>query len=211
MFTGIIEAIGAVRAIRPAGGGKIISVDLARAAEGVRLGDSVAVSGVCLTASRIAGHVADFDLSGETLARSTLVHAHTGLDVNIERAMPATGRFGGHIVLGHVDGLARVAAVNRQGDFTVFQFAADPDLLDEMVPKGSVAVDGISLTISAIDDKTFSVALIPTTLKETTLARLRLGDVVNIETDMLIKAVRKYINRLTPDGLTREKLRQHGF
>jgi len=210
MFTGIIEAAGTVRAVRPGGGGKVVTVDLGKAAQGVRPGDSVAVSGVCLTVSRLAGAAADFDVSGETLTKSTLSAVNTGAQVNLERAMAADGRFGGHIVLGHVDGTTRIAAIERQGSFTEMRFSAAAELLDEMVMKGSVAIDGISLTIAAIDEKGFSVALIPTTLKETTLGRARVGDVVNIETDILIKAVRKYIAK-SGGGLTIEKLREHGF
>jgi riboflavin synthase len=210
MFTGIIEAVGSLRAVRPGAGGKIIAVDLGRAADGVRPGDSIDVSGVCLTVSRMAGTTADFDLSRETLAKSTLADARPGVQVNVERAIAANGRFGGHIVLGHVDATARIAAIDRQGAFTVMRFAAAAELLDEMVMKGSVAIDGISLTVSAIDERGFSIAVIPTTLSETTLGRARVGDVVNIETDILIKAVRKYVTKLA-GGLTIEKLREHGF
>ncbi|MBE0537153.1 MAG: riboflavin synthase [Phycisphaerae bacterium] len=212
MFTGIIETVGTVRAVRSGGGGQVIAVELGQAAGGVRPGDSIAVSGVCLTVSRLAGTAADFDVSGETLARSTLAAVKAGMQVNLERALPADGRFGGHIVLGHVDGTGRLAAMEKRGSFTEMRFAVGAELLDEMVMKGSVAIDGISLTISEIDERGFSVALIPTTLKETTLSRARIGDVVNIETDILIKAVRKYISKLAGGGgLTVEKLREHGF
>ncbi|HPD47018.1 MAG TPA: riboflavin synthase [Anaerohalosphaeraceae bacterium] len=212
MFTGIIEAVGTVRSVRPGGGGKVFSVDLGKVAEGVRPGDSIAVNGVCLTVSRLTGAVADFDVSGETLTRSTLAMLGPGGRVNLERAMRADGRFGGHIVLGHVDGTARIAAIERRGEFVEMRFIADAPLLDEIVMKGSVAVDGISLTVAAIDGKGFSVALIPTTLGETTLGRARTGDVVNIETDILIKAVRKYLGKLAAgEGLTAEKLREYGF
>lgn len=212
MFTGIIEAVGTVRSVRPGGGGKVFSVDLGKVAEGVRPGDSIAVNGVCLTVSRLTGAVADFDVSGETLTRSTLAMLGPGGRVNLERAMAADGRFGGHIVLGHVDGTARIAAIERRGEFVEMRFIADVPLLDEIVMKGSVAVDGISLTVAAIDGKGFSVALIPTTLGETTLGRARTGDVVNIETDILIKAVRKYLGKLAAgEGLTAEKLREYGF
>lgn len=212
MFTGIIEAVGTVRSVRPGGGGKVFSVDLGKVAEGVRPGDSIAVNGVCLTVSRLTGAVADFDVSGETLTRSTLAMLGPGGRVNLERAMRADGRFGGHIVLGHVDGTARIAAIERRGEFVEMRFIADAPLLDEIVMKGSVAVDGISLTVAAIDGKGFSVALIPTTLGETILGRARTGDVVNIETDILIKAVRKYLGKLAAgEGLTAEKLREYGF
>ncbi len=211
MFTGIVESLGVVRSVRSSGGGRIIAIDLGKAADGVRSGDSISVSGVCLTVSRLTGTAADFDVSGETLGTSTLATVGAGAAVNIERAMAADGRFGGHIVLGHVDGTGRVAAIERQGSFTEMRFSAGAELLDEMVMKGSVAIDGISLTISAIDEKGFTIALIPTTLRETTLSRARVGDVVNIETDILIKAVKKYVGKSAGGGLTVEKLREHGF
>lgn len=213
MFTGIIEAGGTVRLVRSAVAGKVVGVDLGLLARGAGLGDSIAINGVCLTISRLSGSVADFDVSAETLAKSTIGGLQAGGVVNMERAMAADGRFGGHMVLGHVDGTARIEAIDRQGDFCEMRFAAVAELLDEMVAKGSVAVDGISLTIASLDEKGFSIALIPTTLKESTLGAAKVGDVVNIETDMLIKAVRKYLAKIAgpQQGMTIEKLRECGF
>ncbi len=213
MFTGIIEAAGTVRSVRAAASGKIVGVDLGPLAQGAESGDSIALNGVCLTISRLSGSVADFDVSAETLAKSTIGRLQAAAAVNLERAMPADGRFGGHMVLGHVDGTARIEAIDRRGDFCEMRFAAPAELLDEMVAKGSVAVDGISLTIASLDEKGFSIALIPTTLRQTTLGAAKVGDVVNIETDVLIKAVRKYLGKITgpPQGLTIEKLRERGF
>ncbi len=213
MFTGIIEAAGAVRSVRSAGSGKVVGIDLGPLAQGAGSGDSIAIDGVCLTISRLSGSVADFDVSAETLAKSTIGRLQAAAAVNLERAMAADGRFGGHMVLGHVDGTARIKAIDRRGDFCEMRFAAAAELLDEMVSKGSVAVDGISLTIASLDEKGFSIALIPTTLRETTLGTAKVGDVVNIETDVLIKAVRKYIGKIAGprQGLTIEKLRECGF
>ncbi len=213
MFTGIIEAAGAVRSVRSAGGGKVVGIDLGPLARGAQTGDSISINGVCLTISHLSGSVADFDVSAETLARSTIGGLQAAAAVNLERAMAANGRFGGHMVLGHVDGTARIEAIDRHGDFCEMRFAAAAELLDEMVTKGSVAVDGISLTIASLDEKGFSIALIPTTLRETTLGTAKVGDVVNIETDMLIKAVRKYLGKIAgpQQGLTIEKLRECGF
>jgi riboflavin synthase len=213
MFTGIIEAVGAVRSARPAGGGKVVSVELGRCAEGAKPGDSIAINGVCLTVSRLSGTVGDFDVSGETLAKSTIGELGAGATVNLERAMAADGRFGGHIVLGHVDGTATIKGIDKKGEFVEMTFAAEAKVLDEMVNKGSVAVDGISLTIAKMDEGGFSIALIPTTLKDTTLGKARVGDVVNIETDILIKAVRKQLEKILPGGgtLTAEKLKEFGF
>ena len=213
MFTGIIEAVGTVRSVRSAAAGKVVGIDLGPLARGAGTGDSIAVNGVCLTISRLSGLVADFDVSAETLAKSTIGRLQAAGVVNMERAMPADGRFGGHMVLGHVDGTARIEAIARRGDFCEMRFAAAAELLDEMVAKGSVAVDGISLTIASLDEKGFSIALIPTTLKETALGTAKVGDVVNIETDMIIKAVRKYLGKIAGGGrgLTIEKLRECGF
>ena len=213
MFTGIIEAVGMVRSVRSAAAGKVVGIDLGLLGQGSGAGDSIAVNGVCLTISRLSGSVADFDVSAETLARSTIGGLQAGAVVNMERAMPADGRFGGHMVLGHVDGTARIEAIDRQGDFCEMRFAAAAELLNEMVNKGSVAVDGVSLTIASLDEKGFSIALIPTTLKETALGAAKVGDVVNIETDMLIKAVRKYLGKIAgpQQGMTIEKLRECGF
>ncbi len=212
MFTGIIEATGTVRSIRSAAG-KVVGIDLGPLAQGAGLGDSIAVNGVCLTISRLSGSVADFDVSAETLAKSTIGRLQAAAAVNLERAMAADGRFGGHMVLGHVDGAARIEAIDRRGDFCEMRLGASGELLDEMVTKGSVAVDGISLTIASLDEKGFSIALIPTTLRETVLGTAKVGDVVNIETDMLIKAVRKYLGKIAggQEGLTIEKLRECGF
>jgi riboflavin synthase len=213
MFTGIIEAVGTVRSVRSAAAGKIVGIDLGPLARGAGTGDSIAINGVCLTISRLSGSVADFDVSAETLAKSTIGGLQAAAAVNLERAMAADGRFGGHMVLGHVDGTARIEAIDRHGDFCEMRFAAATELLDEMVTKGSVAVDGISLTIASLDEKGFSIALIPTTLRETALGTAKVGDVVNIETDMLIKAVRKYLGKIAGprQGLTIEKLRERGF
>ncbi len=213
MFTGIIEALGTVRSVRPAGGGKTVSIDIGPLADKAAPGDSIAINGVCLTISGLSGSVADFDVSGETLVKSTVDKLHAGVPVNLERAMAADGRFGGHIVLGHVDGTATIKAIDRKGDFVEMSFTAETGLLDEMVTKGSVAVDGISLTIAMMDGRGFAAALIPTTLKETTLGTAKVGDAVNIETDVLIKAVKKQLEKMLPGrgGLTAEKLREHGF
>ncbi len=213
MFTGIIEAIGAVKTARSAAGGKVISVDLAKLAEPVKVGDSIAVNGVCLTVSRLEGCLAEFDVSGETLATSAMEKVRMGASVNLERAMPAEGRFGGHIVLGHVDGVATVSSIERRGDFAEMKFATNADLLDEMVVKGAVCVDGISLTIAKMDNSSFSVSVIPTTLKETTLGTAKVGDTVNIETDIITKTVKKQLAKMLPakEGLTAERLKELGF
>ncbi|MBL7214074.1 MAG: riboflavin synthase [Phycisphaerae bacterium] len=213
MFTGIIETVGTVRQVLPKGSQMRLVIDINRIAEGTALGDSIAVSGVCLTVCKLAGTEATFDVSGETIAKSGLKTLKAGAKVNLERAMSADGRFGGHIVQGHVDGVGRITAIRKQSDFAVFRIEASADLLDQMVSKGSVAVDGISLTVAKLDTTGFEIAIIPTTLQETTWQYAKIGDTVNIETDILIKAVKKQLEKILPTegGLTPDKLKEHGF
>jgi len=213
MFTGIIESICSVKSVGRSAGAMALTVDLAELAAGCNIGDSIAVSGVCLTITRLDGSSAAFDVSGETLSKSTLSKLTTTSQVNIERAMKADGRFGGHFVLGHIDGTAAIKKVDMHGDFADITFSAERDLLGQMVVKGSVAIDGISLTIASMGDTGFTVAVIPETLKKTTLGKAKAGDIVNIETDMIIKTVKKQLGRILPkeQKLTVEKLRQLGF
>lgn len=215
MFTGLIESVCQVRLLsagRASEGGSL-AVDLGSLAEGCRSGDSLAISGVCLTVTRLEGSVATFALSPETLAKSTLATLKPSSKVNVERAMAATARFGGHIVQGHVDGTGTVRAVKKQGEFADIEFGAPAEVLEQMVPKGSVAIDGVSLTIAGLGDAGFRVAAIPETLGRTTLGSARIGDKVNIEVDILVKIVRRQLETLLPkDGpLTVERLRQMGY
>ena len=213
MFTGIIESICSVKLVGRSAGAMVMTVDLAELAAGCKIGDSIAVSGVCLTITRLNGSSAAFDVSGETLSKSTLGKLTTSSQVNIERAIKADGRFGGHFVLGHIDGTAAVKKVDMHADFADITFSAERDLLGQMVVKGSVAIDGISLTIASMGDTGFTVAVIPETLKKTTLGKAKAGDIVNIETDMIIKTVKKQLESILPkeQKLTVEKLRQLGF
>ena len=212
MFTGIIETVGTVRQVLPKGQQMQILVDINHIAEGTQLGDSIAVNGVCLTVCKLAGAEAGFDVSGETVKMSSLKTLRPGAMVNLERAMSAQGRFGGHIVQGHVDGAGRIASIRKQADFATIRFEADAGLLDQMVLKGSVAVDGVSVTVAKLDNTGFEVAVIPTTLQETTWQAAKVGDVVNIETDILIKVVKKQLDKILPaGGLNPDKLKEYGF
>ena len=213
MFTGIIEFVGAVRLVRVGGAGGVVAVDVGPLVEGTKLGDSIAVDGVCLTVTMMAGTVCDFDVSGETLSKSSLAGIKVGDSVNCERAMPADGRFGGHIVQGHVDGVGKVAAIERKGDFVEFRFSAGADVMDEIIAKGSVSISGISLTVAKMDAAGFSIAVIPTTMNETTLAGMKVSDAVNIETDIVVKTIKSQVAKLVGDsgGLTMDKLRGLGF
>ena len=216
MFTGIIEAICKVTSVRPAAGGMLLTIDLADLAEGSSVSDSIAINGACLTIARLDGNLAAFDISPETLARTSLGKLNPSSEVNVELAMKPTDRFGGHFVQGHIDGTATIKAVNRQGEFADIKFAAGPELLSQMVVKGSVAVDGISLTVAGMNQSSFRVAIIPQTLKKTTLGRLKNGDLVNIETDIIVKTVKKQLESILGGKgrereLTFEKLTEMGF
>ena len=213
MFTGIIETIGIVRQARPSGNQMRLAIDLNRIADGTNLGDSIAVNGVCLTVCQLNGTVAEFDVSTETVRKTTLISLKTSSPVNLERAMSAQGRFGGHIVQGHIDGLGKIAAVRKQADFAQFRFEVPKELIAQIVLKGSVAVDGVSVTVAKMDAAGFEVAVIPTTLKETAWHQAKVGDAVNIETDILVKITQRQLAAMLPasKGLTIEQLREHGF
>jgi riboflavin synthase len=213
MFTGLIENLGKVTAVRKTAAGMGLVVDIGATAAGAKIGDSIAVNGVCLTVSKISGTSAEFDVSGETLARSTLGKSIASGVVNLEQAMRVDGRFGGHIVQGHIDGTGTVKDIHKKGDFYDVTFAAPKELLNEMVVKGSVAVDGISLTVAAMDKESFSVAIIPVTWEHTTLGKMKKGDSVNIETDVIVKTIKKQIALMLGEGkgLTAEKLREMGY
>lgn len=213
MFTGIIKTICTVKSAHTAGGGIRLAVDLGKLADECKLGDSIAVNGVCLTIAQLRGSLAEFDVSSETLSKSTLGKLKSSLPVNAELALKAADRFGGHFVLGHVDGVVTIKAISRQGQFTDIKFAADSELLAQMVVKGSVAVDGISLTISNMDEDSFGVAVIPETLKRSTLGGAKIGDMVNIETDIIIKTIKKQLEKILPQkqSLTTERLKELGF
>jgi len=191
----------------------LLTIDSGKLADESKIGDSIAVNGVCLTIARLDGGLASFELSSETLTKSNLGKLKPSSPVNVELALKATGRFGGHIVQGHIDGVATIKAINKQGQFADIKFAAGKELLDQMVVKGSVAVDGISLTIASMDENSFSAAIIPETLKKTTLGTAKIGDAVNIETDIIVKTIKKQLERILPqDGkLTSERLKELGF
>jgi len=202
-----------VKSVLQSAGGLLLTVDLGELAQDCKIGDSIAINGACLTIAELAGNLATFQLSAETLRKSALGKLKSSSPVNIERAMKATDRFGGHFVQGHIDGTATIRAIKRAGQSADMQFAASPELLDQMVVKGSVAVDGISLTIASMDNSSFNVVLIPETLKRTTLGSAKVSDVVNIETDIIVKTIKKQLDKIMQQQqpLTVERLRQLGF
>jgi riboflavin synthase len=208
MFTGIIETMCPVVALR-SGAQWHITVDLGPLADDVKLGDSIAINGVCLTVSGLDGARASFDAIGETIGRTALRTLNVGDRVNTERALRVGDRMGGHFVAGHVDGVGTIRAKDEGRDQVTVTVAVDPGLTRYMAAKGSVAIDGISLTLVDVGSDFFSVALIPYTLGETTLGIKRAGEPVNVEVDILAR----YVERMTcgESGLTEESLRQHGF
>jgi riboflavin synthase len=213
MFTGLIEKICPVKSVRRSSGSILLTIDLGQLAAKSKPGDSIAVSGACLTIAGLQGSLASFDVSAETLAKSMLGRLKSGSEVNIELPLKADDRFGGHFVLGHVDGIATIEAIEKKGEFADIKFAAGTELLDGIVFKGSIAVDGISLTIANIERNSFSVSIIPETLKRTTLGKAKIGDIVNIETDIIVKTIKRQLDEILPkkQSLTAEKLRQLGY
>jgi len=198
MFTGIVEEVGEVREVREQADVVRLVINGPKAASDARHGDSIAVSGVCLTAVDIDGANFSVEMMPETLRRSSLHDVTQGTRVNLERAMSNGQRFGGHIMQGHVDGTATVMS-HTPGERTAeIGFRLDPGLARYVVEKGSIAVDGVSLTVASVDRDSFTVALIPTTLAETTLAVLRPGDRVNIEVDVLAKYVERLVSGYLP-------------
>jgi len=213
MFTGLIEDVCQIRETRASASGRCLKVDLRALAPGVQVGDSIAIDGACLTVARLTGTVADFDVSSETLGCSTIGQLRAQSKVNVERALKLGDRLGGHMVQGHVDGLATIAEQSKQDRFMTIGFKADRTLVDQMVVKGSVAVNGISLTVADLKTDRFSVAVIPETMRATTLAGARVGERVNIEIDVIVKTVRRYLDTMLPDAssLTVSKLQHLGF
>ncbi len=213
MFTGLIESICTVKSVRQSGDGGLLTIDLGEPAKESKIGDSIAINGVCLTIAKLNGRLATFDLSSETLTKSNLGGLTVGSKVNVELAVRADERFGGHIVQGHIDGAATIKAIVKKGQFADIKFAVKAELLDQMVIKGSVAVDGISLTIANMDGNSFGAAIIPQTLEKTTLGAAKIGDVVNIETDIIVKTIKSELEKILPKEqiLTVEKLKELGF
>lgn len=212
MFTGLVEEVGKVTEVRKVGVTTRLTVQGNRVAADAQVNDSISVSGVCLTVTAKYGLRMAFDVVTETLQRTTLRYARPGASVNLERALAVGGRIGGHFVLGHVDGTGRITNVLDRGTEKVVTIKPDADLMPLMVAKGSVAVDGVSLTIASVDADTFTVALIPQTIRITTFREARVGDMVNIEADILGKYVERLLTFYQQSGgVTAEKLVEAGF
>ena len=216
MFTGIIEETGTVRHVSLHGSSGSIQIGAELVLAGTKPGDSIAVNGVCLTVTTMDTRGFTADVMAETLRRSNLGQLKAGDLVNLERAMPAEGRFGGHIVSGHIDGTGTIAALEKEGNATWVYIRTSPDILALIVEKGSIAIDGISLTVAKVGVEDFAVSIIPHTSSHTTLLKKKSGDVVNLENDI----VGKYVQRLLGQSqqpqphrsrITEEFLRENGF
>lgn len=215
MFTGIIEELGVIQSVRRGAHSSVLTIGAALVLSDLQIGDSVAVNGVCLTATSKDSGCFTADVMHETLNRSTLGTLVSGSPVNLERAMPASGRFGGHIVSGHIDGVGVITAVRRDDNALWYTVQAAPELLRYVVEKGSIAIDGISLTVASVEAAQFSVSLIPHTAAVTILGKKRPGDKVNLETDIIGKYVEKLFQRREESpagtGITLDFLAENGF
>lgn len=216
MFTGIVEEMGQIRSIVRGASSAVLSIEANLILEDLKIGDSVAVNGVCLTATSIGAGGFTADVMHETLNRSSLGALQKGSHVNLERAMLANGRFGGHIVSGHIDGTGTIGSIQKDDNALWYTILADEKLLRYIVEKGSVTIDGISLTVADVQSDRFAVSLIPHTAKVTVLGEKRMGDIVNLETDIIGKYVEKLLKPAEEEtkqksGITMEFLAENGF
>lgn len=217
MFTGIIEEIGTVRRIERGAAGARLTIAAKTVLEGTKLGDSIATNGVCLTVVAMTADSFSADVMAESLRRSSLGALQSGSPVNLERAMPMNGRFGGHIVSGHIDGTGTIASQKREDNAVWVTVNTSASLLRYIVEKGSIAIDGVSLTVAAVDQTGFSVSIIPHTGAQTILLDKKPGETVNLECDVIGKYVEKLLapyapaEKSTSSSITMEFLAQHGF
>lgn len=215
MFTGIVEELGKVKKLSVQGLSGTISIEAKKVLEGTKIGDSIAVNGVCLTVVSMTTDGFTADIMAETVRRSNLGKLNAKDLVNLERAMAADGRFGGHIVSGHIDGTGKIISIQREENAVWVEIQASDKIMKYIIEKGSVCIDGISLTVASVDDSSFKVSVIPHTGEETTLLRKRIGEEVNLENDI----VGKYVGRLLSfqseekkeSSLTMEMLRDYEF
>ena len=218
LFTGIVEEIGKISSLDTKGHSGIVTIKANKVLEGTRVGDSIAVNGICLTVTKKGDGFFTADIMAETVRRSSLFRCVAGDPVNLERAMAADGRFGGHIVSGHIDGTGTIKELRREENAVWITVSADKGLLRYIIEKGSVAIDGVSLTVAYVDDVCFKVSVIPHTGEETILLSKRKGDPVNLETDIVGKYIEKLLFSKGEDkeadrqtGVTMEMLERYGF
>ena len=213
MFTGLIEEVGRVSRVDRTGRAMLLHIAASRVLEGTAVGDSIAVNGVCLTVVRLQDGQMVVDAVPETVRRSTLRFAAAGVPVNLERALLSGSRLGGHLVAGHVDGVGTVENAVLDETAHILTIAAEPDIMRYVAEKGSIAIDGVSLTVMAVTDRSFQASLIPHSAAVTTLARARSGSRVNLEVDMIARYVERLLRQGMPHtgGLTAERLREWGY
>ncbi len=219
MFTGIVEETGMIRSLTINGSSGRIAIQAKKVLEGTQIGDSIAVNGICLTVVTLQEDGFTADVMAETVRRSGLSGMHPGDRVNLERAMASGGRFGGHIVSGHIDGTGTISSMEREENAIWVTITASGKLLRYIVEKGSICIDGISLTVVGVSDTSFQVSVIPHTGEETTLLKRKPGQIVNLETDIIGKYVEKLIQPYCGDteeteersGLTMAMLEELGF
>ncbi len=210
MFTGIIEEIGVVKTVQRSGNNSFIRIEAKKILSDIHLGDSIAVNGVCLTVTKADGSIFQADVMNETLNRSSLGKLVAGSTVNLERAMPINGRFGGHIVSGHIDGTGKIINIRNDGIAVWYTIEADNNIMRYTVEKGSIAIDGISLTVAKTGKNNFSVSIIPHTAGQTVLSSKKIGDIVNIESDIIGKYVEKLMNPISRDSIIDMKFLSEG-
>ena len=218
MFTGLIEEVGTIQNVRRGARSCVLTIGCKKVLEGSQIGDSIAVNGVCLTVTNMGGSYYTADVMAETMNRSSLRQLSTGGCVNLERAMPANGRFGGHIVSGHIDGTGTVQSIEPDDNAIWYTIAAKPNLLRYIVEKGSITIDGISLTVAYVDEHCFKVSIIPHTQQVTALHDRGVGDIVNLECDIIGKYVEKLLQPAAAEeetkkeiGITEDFLKKYGF
>ncbi|MBB5265294.1 riboflavin synthase [Catenibacillus scindens] len=211
MFTGIVEEVGTIESVKRGLHSSVLKIRASKVLEDVHIGDSIAVSGVCLTVTGAGKEYFLADVMHETLNRSSLAGRQRGDMVNLERAMSLGGRFGGHIVSGHIDGTGVIADIKKDDIAVWLTIQAGAGLLRYIVEKGSVALDGVSLTVAGVTGRDFRVSMIPHTYTVTTFARRKRGDKVNIETDIIGKYVEKLLMTDKPSGITSQTLSKYGF
>lgn len=207
MFTGIIEEVGRVQSVRKGGHSSALTIEARRILEDIHIGDSIAVNGVCLTATSFSQKAFTADVMHETLSRSSLGSLRSGSPVNLERAMAAGGRFGGHIVSGHIDGTGVVTSIRRDDIALWYTIKAPDKIMRYIIEKGSIAIDGTSLTVAAVETDRFCVSVIPHTAENTALSRRGIGDTVNLENDCIGKYVEKLLGLETAPA-TEPSIRQ---
>jgi len=211
MFTGIIEEIGRIKAIKKGTKSSVLTFEGQIIFEDLKLGDSVAVNGVCLTVTSFSKNTFTADVMHETLNRSNLGNLIRGGRVNMERAIAADGRFGGHIVSGHIDGTGKITEIKKDDNAIWYTILAKQTITKYIVEKGSVAIDGISLTVAKVEKESFQVSIIPHTAANTQLGEKKQGETVNLENDIIGKYIEKFISPKEEHGITMDFLRQAGF